>query len=251
MKLSALNAPGLIKDQYGPGKGNYKLIDLQDDYHITIFPNQDTYDQFPDLSKQPQNSLVLNLPPINSFELDELHVTHVQDGRHDHFFYDANGKPLERPMSKYAKGGHSVDFNDARWYHTNQIVADLLGVSVDSINAHWNVPEKAPSIDENKAKTVKNNQKPGNEIVLSSEIRKQMEVAEKRRAATASKQEQETSALPVKFSMGLAKPSTKNTKKPIIFNFGGTQPTKETPEASGTIESDEERGRKRGREDDE
>jgi hypothetical protein len=259
MKLSALNTAASFQSQYGPGKGNYKILDLRDGYHITIFPNQDTYDKFPDLSKQPHENSTLALPDISSFEFDEFHVTHVVDGRHDHFFYAANGKPLTGPMSAYAKSGHSVDFNDERWYATNQIVADLLGVHVDSINAHWNVPEsvpeKNPDIMVNKGKNIKKSEKSASEIIYSLEVKKQMAAAEKLKAAAEAKQEQEQetpmqTAPPVKFNIGLAKPPAKNAKKPIAFNIGGTQPAKEAPEASGTIEDDEERAKKRSRKED-
>lgn len=184
MKLTDLQKQGFIL-QPGQG-GHYQFLDLGNGYHASIYPDQATWDRFPDLGKHPQQGQpALNLPTSEQFSFDEFHITQEAGGRRDHFYYHANGEPLKNPLSKYARGGRSIDWNDGRWYETNALVAELLGCSVEEVNTRWEnaVAQIEAPVQVAEQPAEKKNGPPTKgpaPIVIPKEIRQQMEASKQR-----------------------------------------------------------------------
>lgn len=237
MKLSNLKQSGFIY-QHHSSNVTYKLLNLPNNYHVSIFPNDTTYRNFPDLGKAPQKPHDLRrLPSDDEFEFDELHITY-EGGRREHFFYNTQGEPLAGPISKYARGGHSVDWNDGRWYETNQIIANLRGESVDDINRKWEatVYPQTPA-PEVKQSGTKGNQPKKSVIAIPPDVQERMRQEALR---TSKPQGQKRESTTRSFS---GQTTTKNPsftfKLSNTFNFEPTQqsPIETTPIKPQTFQS--------------
>ncbi len=130
--------------QFKPIRKGGRLLELEH-YHVTVYANQITWKKFPEMG-YPQGVQ----PTSDEFEFDELHLTPDAGHSTDHFFYKTDGTPLAQPESEYAGKGHSVAWEDHRWWETNQIIADLLGLNVVDINKHWEgqAQEMPPALEE-------------------------------------------------------------------------------------------------------
>lgn len=240
MKLSQVKQA----DKFERVRKGGRVLNLQG-YHVTVYANQKTWKIFPNMGNphgaQPSN---------DEFEFDELHLTPGAGHSKEHFFYKADGTPLERPELEYAGNARSVAWDDLRWYDTNNIVANLLGLDANEIDKHWSVEAQGmhPATGETKPFVGKETSIE-KKVELSPELQKQIAVAQMGRKMVVPRQQTAPGGMSKKPAITFGKISSPSlietsTQSQSIETFPIETPA--TPQSEETPRSlEEQQGLKR------